>query len=166
MSGDTSDTDTVTTHYSLQTQHTACSVEHCHHPEHGHLIAVGTYQLDQDTGQRHGQIILVSMSLSGEGEPVFSSTIALADSCGVLDMKWSSGHHASGSAPVLGVAESSGHLSLYSVNSDLTLLSLVSRTLVIDSGLSLALEWSHDNASIIVSDSGGNVTLWSLVYVL
>lgn len=153
MSGDISD---IVTHYSLQTEHTACSVEHCHHPQHGHLIAVGTYQLDQDTGHRHGQVILITLAIS-EDTVVCSQSLGLETSCGVLDMKWS-GHPA---APVLGVAESSGHLSLYIVTQDKQ-LSLVSRTQVIESGLSLALEWSHDNESIIVSDSGGHVTLWRL----
>ena len=152
MSADSSSSSLVT-RYSLQTQHSACSVEHCHHPHHGHITAVGTYQLDQDTGSRHGQIILVTLSSSAQ----FSSNIGVETSCGVLDMKWS-GHE----TPVLAVAESSGHLSLYRVTSELR-LSLVTRVQVVESGLSLALEWSDDHRTVIVSDSGGHVTLFRLV---
>jgi len=148
--------DTIKTWHSGSTEHTACSVECCNHPDLGHIAAVGTYQLDKESGNRHGQITLGNVStVSAE---LVTYTPHVSHTCpGVLDMKWSS--HTS---PILAVAESSGDLVLYFVTLDFETskakLSMKSKLKIAD-GLALALEWSQDNESIIVSDSKGYVSL-------
>ena len=149
----------INTWYSTSTQYTACSVECCHHPDHGHIVGVGTYQLCQETGTRLGQIVLGLVNLDNIklGDNVYTEACSLSCS-GVLDMKWS--HH---NEPKLAVAEAGGDVVIYEVVKDQESegklkLKSISRTNV-SNGLCLALEWSFDSERIVISDSLGCVTM-------
>ena len=114
----------VVTWHSHNTKLTACSVECCHHPGLGNLVAVGSYQLIQDTGAREGQVQLGVVSRDTNGDHVsYESNHILDTGSGVLDMKWS--HH---DKPLLATAQSDGRVCLYEVTlgvSDTCILKLM-----------------------------------------
>ena len=146
----------VVTWHSHNTKFTACSVESCDHPALGRLVAVGTYQLNQDTGLREGQVELgvvrASDNVSYERQHILDT------GSGVLDMKWSR-HEDS---PLLATAQANGKVCVYEAtlgdDSEKCCLKLILEE-EITSGLCLALEWSRDNERLVVTDSLGHVTV-------
>ena len=146
----------VVTWHSHNTKYTACSVECCQHPEHGNLVAVGTYQLNQETGHREGQTELGVVTTT-DSESVSYESHSILDTCsGVLDMKWS--RH---EKPLLAAAKANGKVDIYDISLDDSgkcHLKLKHEE-EITSGLCLALEWSRDNEKLVVTDSLGHVTV-------
>ena len=147
------------TWHSHNTKFTACSVESCDHPALGSLVALGTYQLNQDTGLREGQ---VELGLVRAGDNVtYESQNILDTGSGVLDMKWS--NHEDN--PLLATAQSNGKVCVYEVTiGDHSEKCSLKQILEVEvtTGLCLALEWSRDNERLVVTDSLGHVTLLSV----
>lgn len=74
------------------TELTADAVEWCPaaRPRARQLVAVGTYQLNQETGEKYGRVHLVRLQDDAESGSVPSS-VALAhvvDTEAILDLKW------------------------------------------------------------------------------
>ena len=146
----------MVTWHSHNTKLTACSVECCDHPALGRLVALGTYQLNQDTGLREGQVELGLVRASDNVS--YESQHILDTGSGVLDMKWSNHEN----NPLLATAQSDGKVCVYEATiGDLSQKCSLKLILEeeITSGLCLALEWSRDNERLIVTDSLGHVTL-------
>jgi diphthamide biosynthesis protein 7 len=158
------------TWYSWDTQYSACSVETATSQLWGCVLATGTYQVNKVAGEsdkdekdeagdspeteRLGRIYLHTVKKSESGsvecEKVFS-----VDCPAVLDMKWSSADP----EPRLAVADAAGFLTVYKLGGGETCELIKSGDIAISEGLALALEWSVNDDTIVVSDSKGCVTV-------
>ena len=99
----------------------ADSVEQC--PSRRGLFACGSYELDEATQQRHGQVCLFSLAAAWEGEgegegegEAGMAQVASADTPGVLDLKWCASSETFGDGDVLlGAALANGSASVFAV---------------------------------------------------
>lgn len=103
-------------HAVVDTELTADSVETCPVPGKGHVVAVGTYQLDEETRRKRGRVYAAHVRRTeggsgGDGAPVDVRLASHVESEAVLDMKWSQGG-------LLATAAFSGRLALHRVDDD------------------------------------------------
>ena len=78
----------TTTVSELETRLTADSVEWCSGPSQllSEIVAVGTYQLDEETGAKSGELSLLRSDPSCSATPL--SILETRDTEAILDMKW------------------------------------------------------------------------------
>ncbi len=137
----------------------ADSVEQCKQfPE---IVAVGTYQLDEETRVRHGgfQLLNCEQENSAAGPSNFSvKCSSFVGAPGVLDAKWSTAtlgdHHAS----ILASATATGVVELYSLNAaaargdedgqPLTLLCTSEQLVADDDSMALSLDWDNRRSTL------------------
>lgn len=105
-------------HAVVDTELTADAVETCPVPGRGHVVAVGTYQLDEETRQKRGRVYAAHVRRSddsgdggGDDATVDVQLAGHVESEAVLDMKWSQ-------AGLLATAAFSGSLATYRLNDD------------------------------------------------
>ncbi|KAF8445936.1 WD-40 repeat-containing protein [Boletus edulis BED1] len=148
----------------------ADSVEFCPHDGSQDVFVCGTYNLestqesiDDDTEippktiqQRRGKCLVFRLS-SADGLPYI-------DLPAVLDMKWC--HRSSASTPVLGIADSEGHISLHEWLAHENRLALLQRlSCAPEDVLCLSIDWSNRRyptnglGNLIVSLSDGTLSL-------
>ncbi|GBP39868.1 Diphthine methyltransferase [Eumeta japonica] len=95
------------------------------------------------------------------------SPINALDTTGILDQKWC--YHELNGHPALGCVTSDGYVQIYNLinERDAYKLKLSNQELVDEDVLALSLDWStnkynSDNPKIVVSDSSGSVSLWTI----
>ncbi|KAJ6575121.1 WD40 repeat-like protein [Mycena capillaripes] len=143
----------------------ADSLEFCPHPAAQDVLICGTYNLEKSatasegsTQKRTGQCLVYKRFIL-----LYSRQIQSIDLPAVLDMKWC--HRSLSAPPLLGVADSEGHISLHEWR-ETELESHSSISCAPSDVLCLSLDWSnrrHPSAmgSLIVSLSNGSLCLLS-----
>ncbi|XP_038212355.1 diphthine methyltransferase isoform X2 [Zerene cesonia] len=156
------------TKHRWHTGYSADSVEWCPVEPFTDVLVCGTYQLDKsDEDQnvvkqkRLGRSYLFKIN---KNTPELCPVQSI-DTSGILDQKWC--YHRINDCPVLGIVTSEGCLQLYKLeDNDGTLnLNLWLETSIGENILALSLDWSTNKMTgvkpcVVVSDSGGNVTVW------
>lgn len=84
-------------------------VEWCPAPQHRRCLAVGTYQLDESSGQRQGRLHLYTLSPAWKLQPA-----AALDLPGIFDLRW----HPTHPTPLLAAALADGSVRLLSLTED------------------------------------------------
>ncbi|KAJ7169893.1 WD40-repeat-containing domain protein [Mycena filopes] len=144
----------------------ADSVEFCPHPAAQDVLVCGTYNLEKKaepsdgaTQKRTGQCLVFKT----EPQSTTPRQIQAIDLPAVLDMKWC--HRSVSDAPLLGIADSEGNISLLEWNGTESQLERISSISCAPSDvLCLSLDWSNRRqnsgiGSLIVSLSNGSLCL-------
>lgn len=89
--------------------------EFCTAPQYYNWLAVGTYQLDEATRERHGRLHLCSLASSSQtqGQPALQLAATL-DVPGIFDLQWTQLSHLH-DQPCIGLALADGSLRLLAV---------------------------------------------------
>ncbi|KAK7064228.1 WD-repeats-region domain-containing protein [Favolaschia claudopus] len=143
----------------------ADSVEFCPHPAARNVLVCGTYNLEQNSvapegskQKRSGQCLVYTVDSTPK--PTLQK-IQSIDLPAILDMKWS--HRSQSARPLLGIADSEGHVSLHEWNDD-KLETCASISCASSDVLCLSLDWSNRRyndmlGSLVVSLSNGSLCL-------
>jgi hypothetical protein len=75
-------------YYEALTEFNADCAEFCPFDPFTELLAVGTYQLDEDSGRRHGKLYLYSLQQQQQAESHVLQEEATMDMPGIFDLQW------------------------------------------------------------------------------
>ncbi|KAI0639409.1 WD-40 repeat-containing protein [Trametes polyzona] len=168
----------------------ADSAEFCPHPDATDIFVVGTYKLEQPETphpqqlhaaddaedrdspppetpkkpqKRRGKCLLFRVENGSAKIPQFQ-LLQETELAAILDMKWC--HRAPSARPLLGIADSEGHITLHELHNDENRLQLVQKISCASSEtLCLSLDWSNRRnpadglGNLIVSLSDGSLSL-------
>ncbi|GIL71447.1 hypothetical protein Vretifemale_2002 [Volvox reticuliferus] len=145
--------------------------EFCPHPGLNYLLALGTYQLVEETQERVGRCYLRALQLGGAGDqPQGSINAGSLDMPGIFDLKWRPTACDAQNA-ILGAALADGTVRLMEVVAvsenaaveTLPELRLQSQVAACSSGMCLSLDWQVGygsvEARIATSSSAGTLSL-------
>ncbi|KAF8898734.1 WD40-repeat-containing domain protein [Infundibulicybe gibba] len=163
----------------FDTHFPADCLEFCPHSELTDIFVCGTYKLDEDQSSqleslppsaqhRRGQCLLFSVDKSSFEDGAGLHQLQVIDLPAVPDMKWN--HRSEASAPILGVADSEGNITIYEWRTTERILERINAFVCAPSDtLCLSLDWSNRRASttglgsLIVSLSNGSLCLLDMV---
>ncbi|GIL96966.1 hypothetical protein Vretimale_2686 [Volvox reticuliferus] len=152
--------------------------EFCPHPGLNYLLALGTYQLVEETQERVGRCYLRALQLGGAGDqPQGSINAGSLDMPGIFDLKWRPTACDAQNA-ILGAALADGTVRLMEVVAvsenaaveTLPELRLQSQVAACSSGMCLSLDWQVGygsvEARIATSSSAGTLSLLQVFRLL